>query len=198
MRDRLFFPLAFVLASSFILMALQPFAVRVPTGPMSAGAGNAEDVTAKDADLHRFQPGNYESLQIIPASGDMPILLRLTRSATDDSQDPRSGPHLILAEDVEYGMEHRQIQIDIEARAAGDFAASKFEANYLAKAENETGWQAFDLTTEFQTYTFTFETPPRGEALGYDYVGIRPVAPDKHRTMEVRSVRVHGITAKKS
>jgi hypothetical protein len=38
MRDRLFFPLAFVLASSFILMALQPFAVRVPSGPVSAGA----------------------------------------------------------------------------------------------------------------------------------------------------------------
>ena len=198
MRDRLFFPLAFVLASSFILMALQPFAVRVPSGPVSGGGRNAEDVTVKDVELHRFQPGSYDSLEIIPATDTTPILLRLTRQATEDYQDPRSGPHLILAEDVEFGMEHRQIQIDIEARAAGDFAASKFEANYLAKAEYETGWQPFDLTTEFQTYSFTFETPPRGEALGYDYVGIRPVAPDKYRTMEVRSVRVHGITAKKS
>ena len=73
MRDRLFFPLAFVLASSFILMALQPFAVRVPSGPVSGGGRNAEDVTVKDVELHRFQPGSYDSLQIIPATDTTPI-----------------------------------------------------------------------------------------------------------------------------
>lgn len=198
MRDRLFFPLAFVLASSFILMALQPFAERVPSGPVSGGGRNAEDVTIKDAELHRFQPGNYDSIQIIPASGESPTLLRITRQATEDYQDPRSGPHLILAEDIEYAMEHRRIQIDIEARAAGEFAASQFEANYFAKAEAETGWKAFDLTPAFQTFSFTFDVPARGETQGYDYIGIRPVAPDKSRVMEVRSVRVHTLSGKKN
>lgn len=198
MRDRLFFPLAFVLASSFILMALQPFAVRVPSGPVSGGGRNAEDVTVKDVELHRFQPGSYDSLEIIPATDTTPILLRLTRQATEDYQDPRSGPHLILAEDIEFAMAHRQIQVDIEARSAGDFAATTFEANYLVKPEFESGWKSFDLTPEFQTYTLTYETPALGDSFGNDFIGIRPVAPDKHRTMEVRSVRVHGITAKKS
>jgi hypothetical protein len=198
MRDRLFFPLAFILASSFILMALQPFAERVPSGPVSGGGRNAEDVTVQGMELHRFQPGNYDSIQVIPASDKGPTLLRITRQATEDYQDPRSGPHLILAEDIEYAMEHRKIQIDIEARAAGDFAASQFEANYFAKSENETGWKPFDLTQDFQTFSFTFDAPERGETVGYDYIGIRPVAPDKHRTMEVRSVRVHTLTGKKS
>lgn len=197
MRDRLFFPLAFILASSFILMALNPFSERVPSGPVSAGAGNAEDVTVNDRELYRFQPGNYESIKFIPASGDMPAAVQITRPATQDYQDPRSGPHLVFAEDIEFAMEHRRIQIDIEARGAGEFAASQFEANYFAKTEYETGWKPFDLTTEFQTYRFTFDTPPRGETVGYDYLGIRPVAPDKYRAMEVRSVRVHTLTAKK-
>ena len=197
MRDRLFFPLAFILASSFILMALNPFSERVPSGPVSAGAGNAEDVTVKDRELYRFQPGNYESIKFIPASGDMPAAVQITRRATDDYLDPRSGPHLILAEDIEFAMDHREIQIDIDARAAGDFGASQFEANYFAKAEGESGWQRFDLTPTFQTFSFTFEVPARGETQGYDYIGIRPVAPDKYRTMEVRSVRVHTLTAKK-
>lgn len=198
MRDRLFFPLAFILASSFILMALNPFSERVPSGPVSAGAGNAEDVTVKDRELYRFQPGNYDSIKFIPASGETPAAMRITRQATEDYQDPRSGPHLVFAEDIEFALQHRRIQIDIEARGSGEFAASQFEANYFAKTEYETGWKPFDLTPEFKTYRFTFDTPQRGETVGYDYLGIRPVAPDKHRTMEVRSVRVHALTAKKS
>ncbi|MBK8839550.1 MAG: hypothetical protein IPO30_12835 [Hyphomonadaceae bacterium] len=198
MRDRLFFPLAFILASSFILMALQPFVQRVPSGPVSGGGRNAEDVTVKDAELYRFQPGNFDSIKVIPASDKGPAVLRITRQATEDYEDPRSGPHLILAEDIEFAMEHRTIQIDVEAKAAGEFAASQFEINYFAKSEGETGWKPFNLTLEFQTFTVTFETPSRGETLGYDYIGIRPVAPDKSRTMEVSSVRVHTLTGKKS
>lgn len=198
MRDRLFFPIAFIVASAFIFMALNPFAERVPSGAVSGGGRNAEDVTVKDLELHRFQPGNSDSIEIIKATGETPTLLRITRPVADEYQDPRSGAHLILAEDIEYAMENRQIQIDIEARAAGDFAASKFEANYLVKPEFESGWKSFDLTSEFQTYSFTYDVPPIGESFGNDFIGIRPVVPDKQRTMELRSVRIRAVTAKKS
>lgn len=198
MRDRLFFPLAFILASTFIFMALQPFAERMPSGPVSGGGRNAEDVTVKDAELHRFLPGARDGIEIVPATANAPAVLRITRQAADDYEDPRSGPHLVLAEDIEYALSHRRIQVDIEARSAGEFAASQFEANYFAKAEFETGWKPFNLTPEFQTYSFEYDTPAPGTELGYDYIGIRPVAPDKHRVMEVRSVRVRGVTARPS
>jgi len=198
MRDRLFFPLAFILASAFIFMALQPFAERRPSGPVSAGVGNAEDITVKGAELHRFLPGDHDSIDVIPASGEQPVLVRLTRQASEDYLDPRVGPHMVLAEDIEFAMQNRKIQIDIEARSAGDFAASRFEANYLAKAEFESGWKGFDLTPEFKVYSFVFDAPLRGETLGNDFIGIRPVAPDKHRMMDVRSVRIRAVTPKKS
>lgn len=194
MRDRLFFPLAFILASTFILMALQPFLHRVPTGPASAGGRNAEDLTVKGEELYRFRPGSYDSIKVVTGPGEALAVLLITRPKGQDYQDPRSGAHLTLAEDIEYALQNRKIEIEIEARGAGDFAASQFEANYFAKAESETGWELFDLTTEFQTYRFTFDTPPRGDAEGYDYIGIRPVVPDKQRTMEVRSVRVHALS----
>ena len=34
--------------------------------------------------------------------------------------------------------------------------------------------------------------------MGYDVLGIRPVAPDKRRTMEVKAVRVHAVGPKKA
>jgi hypothetical protein len=96
----------------------------------------------------------------------------------------------VLAEDLEYALESRPVEVVIEARSVGDFAASQFEANYFAKVEGESGWRAFTLTREFQPYTLTFHTPRRGREEGYDYVGIRPVTPDKHRVMDVKSIRI--------
>ena len=68
--------------------------------------------------------------------------------------------------------------------------------DYLAKPGFESGWQTFPLTAQFATYSLRYKTPPRGDELGYDYIGIRPVAPDKRRTMEVRSVRIHAVGPK--
>ena len=93
-------------------------------------------------------------------------------------------------------MESRPIEVIVEARSVGDFPASRMELSYLAKAEGESGWQAFDLTPEFQAYTLAYFAPKRGSEMGYDFVGIRPVAPDKHREMEVRSVRIRTVGPK--
>jgi hypothetical protein len=196
MRDRLFFPLAAVLAGAFVFTALQPFAYRPPSGPLSAGGRNAEDVTATGEELHRFLPGNYDGLKIMEEPEGK--ILRITRLASEVYEDPRSGPHLVLAEDLEFAFESRPIEVIIEARAAADSGASQFEADYFAKAEGESGWQTFDLTHEFQPYRLVFEVPSYVGTEGNDYLGIRPVVPDKKRVMEVRSVRFHAIGPKKA
>ena len=88
----------------------------------------------------------------------------------------------------------------ISARSVGPIAADRFEADYFARsdAEGESGWIGFDLTREFKDYAFTFQVPNRGGVMGYDVLGIRPVAPDKRRTMEVKSVRIHAVGPKKA
>jgi hypothetical protein len=156
-------------------------------------------VTVKDADLHRFQPGNYDSLQIIPASGDTPILLRLTRQRDGGL----SGPAIRAAPDPggrrRVRMEHRQIQIDIEARAAGDFAASTVRGELSREGGVRDRLEVVRPDTGVpDIHVHLRDAAARRGILAYDFIGIRPVAPDKYRTMEVRSVRVHGITAKKS
>jgi len=196
MRDLYFFPLAAAVAGAFVLTALQPFADRCPSGPVSGGGRSAEDVTVKGREFCRFVPGNYDGLALLdPKDGSEPTL-RITRLADQNYEDPRSGPNLPLAEDIEYTLASRPIEVIVEARAAGDFAATEFEINYFAKPEGESGWKRFPLTPDFQPYTLTFTTPPRGETEGRDYIGIRPFAPDKRRVMEVRSVRVHATGPK--
>jgi hypothetical protein len=191
MRDILFFPIAAVLASTFIFVALDPYAERLPSGAVSGGGRNAQDLTVKDTELNRFIVGDVGgiSLDLIRPDGGQPFL-RIDRQASATYENLRLGPHLVLAEDMEVALESRPIEVIIEARSVGDFAASAFEANYLARAGNESGWQEFPLTREFQSYTLSYFTPRRGRDEGYNFIGIRPVAPDKHRVMDVRSVRI--------
>lgn len=194
MRDFLFFPLAAVLAGAFVFVALDPYAERLPNGPVSGGGRNALDLTVEGKELNRFVIGDLRGIEIKLVSPDGgATYLRIDRQAAATYEDPRLGPHLVLAEDLEFALESRPVEIVIEARAAGDFAASQFEANYFAKAEGESGWQTFTLTREFQPYTLSYFTPRRGREEGYDFLGIRPVAPDKHRVMDVRSVRIRAV-----
>ncbi len=198
MRDILFFPLAAALAGAFVFMALDPYGERLPSGPVSGGGRNAEDVLITGPELNRFVvgEGGGVAIDIGKAADGEDIILHIDREASATYEDPRLGPHLMLAEDVEYALESRPIEVIIEARSAGEFPASRFEANYFSKTEGESGWQGFDLTPEFQPYTLTFHTPKRGGDMGYDFVGIRPVTPDKHREMDVRSVRIRAAGPK--
>ena len=197
MRDHFFFLLAGILASIFVLMALQPWAERLPTGPWSCGnCSNPEDALLDGEGLHRFVPGNYDGLQIIQPEGGGAPVLRITRQAEEQYENPLSGPHVVLREDLEYAFEDRKIEIIITARSAGGYPAEKFEANYYAKPDGESGWKDFPLTGEFADYSFEFGTPPRGAITSYDYLAIRPVVPDKHSTMEVKSIRIHAIGPK--
>ena len=190
MPDTLFFPLAALLAAALVYLAIDPTADRPPRGPVSAGGRNAEDVTIKGRELNRFVPGDFGDLAILAAGPKgRDSTMRLDRLAEQNYQDPRLGPHIVLAEDLEQALGSHPIEVTIEARTVGDFGASSFEADYFAKAGAESGWKSFPLTKDFQPYTFSW-FPPKPDNLGYDYIGIRPVVPDKHRLMEVRSVRV--------
>jgi len=197
MRDFLFFPASALLAAAFVFVALDPYSERLPSGPVSGGGRDAQDISVASDELNRFIVGETggATLDLVrPEGGE--AFLRIDRQVTDYA-DPRLGPHLVLAEDLEYALESRPIEVVIEARSVGDFAASQFEANYFATVDGESGWRTFDLTREFQPYVLSFHTPRRGREEGYDYIGVRPVTPDKHRVMDVRSIRIRS-TAQKS
>lgn len=197
MRDFFFFPLAGALASTFIFVAANPFSSHLPTGPVSGGGRNALDITVKGEELNRFEPGQQAgaSLSLVQPDGGA-AFLRIDRPAGKTYDAPRLGPHLVLAEDLEFALESRPIEVVIEARAVGDAPAAAFEANYFAKTESESGWKRFALSKEFQSFTLSFYTPKRGREEGYDFIGVRPVTTDGHATVDVRSVEIKSVGKK--
>jgi hypothetical protein len=195
MSDKLFYPAAALLAGLLVFLAIDPLASRPPRGPVSGGGRDATDITVAGEELHRFLPGKIGGIVILPATDDSPITLRLQRMANQLYDDPRDGPHLVIAEDVEVALAGKPMEISFEARALGGIAAEQFEANYWATTGSESGWKAFSLSTQFQTYSFTWTPPEQAGVLGYDYLGVRPVSPEKRRSMEIRSIRIRHAPA---
>ncbi|MBI1339168.1 hypothetical protein GC169_03000 [bacterium] len=198
MPDYIFFPLSVLVASLFVFMAIDPLSERPPSGPVSGGGRNAEDVTVRTQELYRFVVGDVGTIDIFVPEGETEQVIRFTRLAGRPYEDPRSGAHLVIAEDLEFAFERRTLEVTIEARTRGEFGATFFEANYKARNDAESGWRQFPLTADFAPYTFTWTPPPTDGVLGYDYLGIRPVAPDKRRTFEVRSIRLRALGEKSS
>jgi hypothetical protein len=148
-----------------------------------------------DQELNRFLPGKIGGIELLSGAKGAPLTLRLQRMANQLYEDPRDGPHLVIAEDVELAMAGRAVEVILEARSVGDTAAEQFEANYLAGVEEQSGWRAFPLTREFQAYSFVWTPPEQTGVLGYDYLGVRPVTPAKRRTIEIRSIRIRLASA---
>lgn len=192
MSDRIFFPLAALIAFLFVVIAVQPWTERPPSGPVSAGARNPQDMTVALEQLHRFRTGPEGELDLKGVDEKGQRIVKVTRLDDEPYNDPQSGAHLVLAEDIEAAMASREIEITIEARATGDLAASGFEANYQARPGEGSDWQIFPLTADFTPYVFRWTTPPAGD-LGYDYLGVRPVVTSKRQTMEIRSIRFHAV-----
>jgi hypothetical protein len=197
MKDRFFFPAAAAVAAAMILLALQPFSDRPPRGPLSGGGRNAEDVVLEGRELHRFIAGETGALSVEPNEEGVDMLT-LSLGGGAEYADPRAGPHVALAEDLEFAFENRPVEVTIVARSKGEFAAGAFEAAYLARPGQDSGWRRFELTPDFASYVFQWTTPPRGSSQGYDFIGVRPVAPDNRRTLDIRSVRIRSVGPKET
>ena len=192
MPDQVFFPVAALLACLLVTLALDPFTKRVPSGPVSAADRKVHNMTLKGEDLYRFTLGNVGELNIDGEKNEETV--KITLQASDAYDNPRYGTFIAFDESVEFAYQGRRIRITVTARSAGQFPASQFQANYSVGSRGESGWKTFELTNEFQEYAFEYEVPYANRGLGMDYLAVRPVVPEKERTVEIKQLHIKSLT----
>jgi len=104
------------------------------------------------------------------------------------SDDPVLGPHFPLAADLEVQFSGFEIEVTVRAKPGETRGATQMQVNYSTGRNGESGWQVFDLKPDYDSYRFTYEVPLHSGEQGLDYLGIRPVVPDKSRTLLVEGV----------
>jgi len=186
MKDIVFYPLAVILGTGVLILALLPGIGALPSGPVSVGDGRYEAVSVSGLQVNRMQPGGNAALSLVEAGPESAI--RIDVEADTLSDDPVLGPHFPLAADLEVQFSGFEIEITVRAKPGPERGATAMRMNYSTGRHGESGWQEFALKPDYQDYSFTYEVPVHRGDQGFDYLGIRPIVPDKSRSLLVEAV----------
>lgn len=188
MSDRVFFPLAILLAALLVLLALQPAFGRLPSGPVSVGDMDYSQVEVAGLQLNRLRAGGDADIELVRDGPEAPYL-RIETLAGQLTEDPLRGPHFELAADLEVQFSGFEMTIEVRARPGEERGAEQMMVNYSTGRDGESGWHVFDLKPDWETFSFTYRVPVKSGENALDYLAIRPVTPDKSRTLLVDAVR---------
>ncbi|MEE9381520.1 MAG: hypothetical protein V3V03_08945 [Hyphomonadaceae bacterium] len=185
MNDRLFFPLILILAAAMVFLAMREDPNRLPTGPVGGADTDYGLVVIEDKNLNRILAGGAAEIDLLEQDGVK--YLQISAAAGVLADDPALGPHFRLAADLETQYAGFNLKVTISAKPAADQGAMAFEANYSAGKAGQSGWQIFDLVPDWAEYSFEVRVP-QNSGQGVDYFGVRPLVPEKTRSVEIRSI----------
>lgn len=189
MSDIIFYPVALIAALAIIAAAALPGRDRLACGSVSGAGTNYQSIGVSGDDLCRFEASGEVDIDLIK-SGEQITHVMVTANSGTLGDRPDRNPHFRLAADLERFFAGHEIRVTIEARPSSESGATAFEANYSAGFEGNSGWRLFDLSRDYEPYTFTWDVPQRAaEEIAVDYLAIRPVIPEKSRSIDIRSVK---------
>ena len=187
MKDRIFFPLALLVAVAMVVLAILPGVGRLPSGAVTGDGQHYDKIVISGKYLNKVIAGGDAVTKLQDGPGGRKVLfIEANAGALDNA--PELGPHFRLAADLELQFSGFTVRCTVRARPADDHGAMQMQANYSAGRVGESGWQVFDLQPGFQDYSFEYNVPLIEGDQGVDYFGVRPVVPDKSRAVVVEQV----------
>jgi len=191
LNDRLFFPLALLVALAMVGGAMMVGRGKPMCGPVGGANGPADysKVLVTGTDLCRMVGAKGYKLSTIDPEIE-PNILTITASKDALRDEPEKNAHFILAADLETVYAGQKLRITVTARPAPRQGAQAFQVNYSTGKAGQSGWQTFDLKPDWQEYRFDYHVPLKllEDSTAYDYFSIRPVVPEKSRALEIQRV----------
>lgn len=183
MSDKVFFPLALLVAVAMVAAALMIGRDTTPRGPLGGAAtGDYAIIPIEGDDFMRIEGLAFGAYSLINQG-----VMTLSTGPRGQPDEVNLGPHFKLAADIEAVFSGQKVRIFIEARTA---SGADLEANYDTGQQGQSGWQRFDLGEEFQEFRFDYNVPIRAEGAesGFDYLGLRPVGDRLPAIVEIRKI----------
>ena len=200
MSDRIFFPITFIVAILLVAAALAPVANRRPTGSVSFSAAEIQnagrELVIEGEELYKFIAGGDADIAFVSDPGGQTVAV-ITAGAGMLADDPVKGPHFRLAADVENLFANQRIRVTVTAKPGTERGATAIAMNYSAGRLGESGWQTVNLTPDYSDTQFEYAVPPKETETenGVDFFAIRPVVPDKTRSVIIRRVKIERLGA---
>lgn len=191
LKDRFFYPIAVVVIAAMIWFALsraKPSHLQTidicTSGYELKGEDLIQLVASPGTNYDFFAPQNTEAAYV-----------KLYSHVPRDKADASAGVFAPIPSQYTQLFQEKTIRLTVKARAGRTDPLKTFDAGYFSLTAGSTNWKTFDLTDEFQKYSFEFmplKAAPSGEV---DYFGIWPGVEGKQKTMDVETMHIQIISA---
>lgn len=142
-----------------------------PPAPDAVGSRFEALADAKGiAGLTAPQGGNMAR---VDSPGVETAVVRLSGVQSNSPSYGKPGFHLTLPKAFEQAASGQTVRVTVAARRAPDASGKSFAIAYSTNDVGKSGWQRFDLTDQFASYSFTYQVPVM-KAGNDDYIGILP------------------------
>lgn len=159
----------------------------IPDGPTSEVARYPEaDFLLTSTSIGSMSPAEGT---IISSEGDFIVISGGPGVETAPSFGRTAGAIIPLPESIEQAASGRRVMVTLSARSE---TSSRMALAYSTNEVGNSGWQVFDISSEFAEYSFEYNVAPMN-AGNRDYLGILPDALGDGGTIEVQWLSVDTI-----
>jgi len=119
-----------------------------------------------------------------------PAYVTLHSHIARDKAPPSTGVFAPIGYQYAQVFQGKAIRMTIIAKAGRRNPLESFDAGYFSLTAGATNWKTFELTDEFQAFTFDFSPLSAEKTEDIDYFGIWPGIEGKQKTMDVESFQI--------
>ncbi len=186
LKDRHFYPIAFLVIAGMIWFALSLGTVVKQTDAciwengFETGGDNLVTLTAS--------PGT--SYEFVGVTTNNPAhVIMLTQIPRIDAP-ASAGIFAALGPDYERAFAGQDLRITVRARKGRKNPLDEFDMGYFTAGAGDSRWRRRALSDRFEDYSFDFTPkPPNGDP-DLDYLGVWPGDKGEQKTMDVEFVRI--------
>ncbi|CAM3716082.1 hypothetical protein [Litorimonas haliclonae] len=185
-QDRFFYPLLILVIAVIVTVAMLPSC----RDNLSEAEIISEGYLMEGDDLALIQASPGTTVDFVGETSAEPAYITAAAHLSRNSAPASAGVFAPLGSDYEQALAGRDLRMTLTARQGGTNPTSSFRMGYFTAGAGDSGWKAFDLTPEFQDYSFTFTPPVPTEAPDLDYFGVWPDEEGEQREMDISRFKI--------
>lgn len=189
MRDSFFFPATLILSVVMVALAVWPGVGRLPTGLVTGLKGQYALTTVQGPQLNKIVAGGDARIEL-RKDPEHDYVLEISSKAGALSDNPKLGPHFVLGDDIQTALAGFRVKCTVWAKPGKERGTKQIALNYYNDRKSAPDWQILTVGNleEAKPASFIFEMPATPDPTRTDYFAIRPVVPDKSRSIVVTKV----------
>lgn len=180
-QDRFFYPLLILVIAVIVTVAMLPSC----RDNLSEAEIISEGYLVEGDDLALIQASPGTTVVFVGETSAEPAFITAAAHLSRNSAPASAGIFAPLGSNYEQAFAGKNLRMTLTARQGSANPTPDFKMGYFTAGAGDTGWKRFDLTPEFQDYSFTFTPPVSSEAPDLDYFGVWPDEAGRQREMNI-------------